>query len=418
MITFISLVCVFLFLIGSPVLLVISLWSVGVSLVIDMPLSNFGVTLFEGLNAFALLAMPLFILTGDLINAAGIARKLTAFAHACLGWTRGGFGMATLGACGAFAAISGSNAATAATIGSIMYPQMESDGYNKEFSAVTIAAGGTVGIIIPPSILFITYGFLTNLSINDLFTAGVIPGVLMVISMMIVCCLMSWKNKWGTLIKFNPVNVVKTGCQAYLGFVAIFVIMYGISSGSFSPTESAAVCVGFCFFAGLLITRELKIRKLPEVLFNSGKMVGMVAPLVAVSMAMQQVLSALGISTIMHDIFGNMDYIGVLLCSMGIIFLAGMVLESVPVVTIFAPILAPVAAAAGIDSIQFAMVVLVGTAIGFITPPFGLNLFVVSSVTGIPYNKLLKYVPHYLIALLIVWFSIAFIPWLSTFMLS
>ena len=205
-------------------------------------------------------------------------------------------------------------------------------------------------------------------------------------------------------------RVIKTGCQAYLGFIAIFVIMYGISSGAFSPTESAAMCVGFCFFAGLLITRELSLRQLPEVLFNSGKMVGMVAPLVAVSMAMQQVLSALGIARVMNEVFGGMGYMGVLLCSMGIIFIAGMVLESVPVVTIFAPILAPVAAAAGINPIQFAMVVLVGTAIGFITPPFGLNLFVVSTVTDIPYNRLLKYVPHYLFALLAVWFSIAFIP--------
>ena len=177
------------------------------------------------------------------------------------------------------------------------------------------------------------------------------------------------------------------------------------------------MCVGFCFFAGLLITRELSLRQLPEVLFNSGKMVGMVAPLVAVSMAMQQVLSALGIARIMSDVFGGMGYFGVLLCSMAIIFVAGMVLESVPVVTIFAPILAPVAAAADINPIQFAMVVLVGTAIGFITPPFGLNLFVVSTVTDIPYNRLLKYVPHYLFALLVVWFSIAFIPSISLFML-
>ena len=212
-------------------------------------------------------------------------------------------------------------------------------------------------------------------------------------------------------------KAVRAGAQAYLGFIAIFVIMFGISSGAFSPTESAAICVGFCFFAGLLVTRELHLRNLPEILFSSGKMVGMVAPLVAVSMAMQQVLSSLGISTIMSDLFGGMGYTGVLLCSMLIIFLAGMVLESVPVVTIFAPILAPVAAAAGINPIQFAMVLLVGTAIGFITPPFGLNLFVVSTVTGLPYNRLLRHVPFYLAALLTVWFSIAFIPSLSLFLL-
>jgi hypothetical protein len=146
--------------------------------IIDFTLANIGVTLYEGLNFFGLLAMPLFVLTGDLINASGIARRLTAFAYKSVGWLHGGLAMAALGACGMFAAISGSNAATTATIGSIMHPEMVRGKYDPAFSAATVAAGGTVGIIIPPSILFIVYGFLMNLSISDLFVAGLIPGVL------------------------------------------------------------------------------------------------------------------------------------------------------------------------------------------------------------------------------------------------
>ena len=171
------------FLLGVPVFLVIGLWVVGVSIIIDFTLANIGVTLFQGLSFFGLLALPLFILTGDLINAAGIAKRLSDFAYSVLGWLRGGMGMATLGACGLFAAISGSNAGTTATIGSIMQPEMVKNGYDERFSAATAASGGTVGIIIPPSIIFIVYGFMMNLSISDLFIAGMIPGAMMVLGM-------------------------------------------------------------------------------------------------------------------------------------------------------------------------------------------------------------------------------------------
>ncbi|MDL2271834.1 TRAP transporter large permease [Desulfovibrio sp. OttesenSCG-928-I05] len=413
----ISIAAVALFVFGVPILVVIGLWSICISYLIDLSLANVGVTLYEGLNFFGLLAMPLFILTGDMINAAGIARKLTNCAHACLGWLRGGFGMATLGACGIFAAISGSNAATAATIGSIMYPKMIDDGYEPTFAAATIASGGTVGIIIPPSIIFITYGFLLNLPINDLFTAGSVPGILMVLSMMAACYILARKNGWGTLMPFSPKAAIKTTLQAYLGFLAILLIIYGIYSGSFSPTESAAMCVGFCFFAGLGITRELSLRKLPNVLFNSGKMVGMVAPLVAMSIVMQQCLSALGIEKWMASTIGNLGYTGVMLSCMVIIFIAGMFLESVPVVTILAPILAPIAHSVGVDPIHFGVIMLVGTAVGFITPPFGLNLFVVSTVTGLPFTSIIRYIPPYLIALLVTWFAIVLFPSISLFML-
>ncbi len=157
LISLISIGVTVLFILGVPIFLVIGFWVVGVSLVIDFTLANVGVTLFEGLNFFGLLALPLFILTGDLINNAGIAKRLSDFAYSVLGWMRGGLAMASLGACGLFAAISGSNSATTATIGSIMYPEMCENGYDKNFAAATIAAGGTVGIIIPPSIIFIVY---------------------------------------------------------------------------------------------------------------------------------------------------------------------------------------------------------------------------------------------------------------------
>ena len=159
--------------------------------------------------------------------------------------------MASLGACGLFAAISGSNSATTATIGSMLHPEMVKGGYDERFSAATAAAGGTVGIIIPPSIIFIVYGFLLNLPISDLFVAGILPGALMVIGMQVACWLVCRANGWGHLIVFQFNRALKTAFGAWLGFFAIGLVLWGIYTGKFSPTEAAGVTVGFCIIAGL-----------------------------------------------------------------------------------------------------------------------------------------------------------------------
>jgi C4-dicarboxylate transporter, DctM subunit len=408
-----------LFLIGVPIFLVIGFWVVGVSLVIDFTLANVGVTLFEGLNFFGLLSLPLFILTGDLIAAAGIARRLADFAHACLSWLRGGLAMATIGSCGLFAAISGSNSATTATIGSIMHPLLVKDGYDSRFAAATAAAGGTVGIIIPPSIIFIVYGFLMNLSISDLFVAGILPGVLMVVAMQLVCWWACRRWGWGSVTPFSPRAIARTAGRAYLGFFAIFIVIYGIYSGTFSPTEAAAITVGFCLVAGLLVTREISWRKLPDILLRSGQLTGMLAPMIAISIVMQQVLGLLGAAQAVSEFvawFGDSPTVVLLVC-MAIVLAAGCILESLPVTVIFAPILAPIAVAHGVDPVHFSVIFLVGAAIGFITPPFGLNLFVASGVTGIPYSKLVRFAVIYMGSLLVAWGLMAFVPWFSMVLL-
>jgi C4-dicarboxylate transporter, DctM subunit len=404
-----------LFLIGVPIFLVIGFWVVGVSMVIDFTLANVGVTLFEGLNFFGLLSLPLFILTGDLIAAAGIARRLADFAHACMSWMRGGLGLATIGSCGLFAAISGSNSATTATIGGIMHPLLVKDGYDRRFAAATAAAGGTVGIIIPPSIIFIVYGFLMNLSISDLFVAGILPGALMVIAMQTVCWWSARRFGWGTVSALDPARVARTAGRAYLGFFAIFIVIYGIYSGIFSPTEAAAITVGFCLLAGLLLTREIGWRQLPDILMRSGQLTGMLAPMIAISIVMQQVFGLLGAAEAVASFvawFGESPVVVLLVC-MAIVMAAGCILESLPVTVIFAPILAPIAIAHGVDPVHFSVIFLVGAAIGFITPPFGLNLFVASGVTGIPYSKLVRFALLYLVGLVIAWMVIAFVPPLS-----
>jgi TRAP-type C4-dicarboxylate transport system permease large subunit len=451
LVVLISLGVTMFFVLGVPIFLVIGFWVIGVSLVLDFTLANIGVTLYEGLNFFGLLALPLFILTGDLIKGGGIAKRLSDFAYSCLGWLRGGLAMAALGACGMFAAISGSNSATTATIGSIMHPEMTKGGYDTNFAAATVAAGGTVGIIIPPSIIFIVYGFLLNLSISDLFVGGLLPGILMVIAMQTACWIVCQINGWGHLISIDPVRIIKTAIGGWLGFGAIGLVIWGIYSGKFSPTEAAGVTAGFCAIVGVLfypvyrmlhkgdtaedrakfeeysddtgyfertIIPGFHIKELPDLIMRSGQITGLLAPLIAVSVVMQQILSLLGAKAFVNATIGSLgDYYAVLFACMALVLVAGTILESLPNTIILAPILAPIAAQTGVDPIHFAVVFLVGDAIGFITPPYGLNLYVASGITGIPYFRLLKYTLPYLFSLLVVWMIIALVPELSTILL-
>jgi TRAP-type C4-dicarboxylate transport system permease large subunit len=443
-ITAISIGVTILFMLGVPVFLVIGYWVIGMSFLLSLPLDNIGAALADVFtDGFALLAMPLFILTGDLINRSGIARRLSDFAYACLGWIRGGLAMASLGACGLFAAISGSNSATTATIGSMLHPEMVKGGYDERFSAATAAAGGTVGIIIPPSIIFIVYGFLLNLPISDLFVAGIIPGSLMVGGMMFACFLICWRNGWGYLIALSPLRVIKTALGAWLGFFAIGLVLWGIYTGKFSPTEAAGVTVGFCVIVGflclpihklmggkkdadiseksvasMLVVQGFSPIELPSITMRSAQITGILAPLIAVSVVMQQILSVLGAQEAIGGFVTSMGgYHAVLFTSMAIVFVSGMVLESLPVTIILAPILAPIAHSVGVEPVQFAVVFLVGASIGFITPPYGLNLYVASGVTGVPYFRLLKYTVPYLVALISVWLVVALVPELSTALL-
>ena len=418
-ITLLTLAALFFFAAGTPLMLIIGLWVIGMQLIFDFPLANVGSSMFEGLNSFALLAAPLFILTGDLISAGGIARRMSDFALAILGWIRGGLGMASIAACGMFAAISGSNAATTATIGSITYPTMCRQNYEKHFSAATAAAGGTVGIIIPPSILFIVYGYLIGLPISELFLAGIIPGIMMVLAMMVACYWVSRRRSYGVVHPFEKKEVQRTFPGASIGIVAIFIVLYGIYTGIFSPTEASAVTVVYCLLAGLFVTRETKWRKLPSIFFRSAVIIGIIVPLVAVSIMMQEILAVIGAKEFVEGILSQLGgYYVVLFCMMGMVLAAGTLLESVPNTIILAPILAPIAHGLGVDPFHFAVIFLIGDSIGFITPPYGLNLYVASGITGLPYFRIVRQVIPYLFSLLIVWGIVAMVPDLSTWLVK
>jgi C4-dicarboxylate transporter, DctM subunit len=408
------------FIYGVPIVLCMGLWIVAVSYFGDvLPLSNVGQSAFFGLKIFALLAMPLFILTGDLIRASGIAQRLTAFAGAALRFFPGHTAVSTVAACGFFAAISGSNSATAATMGRIMIPEMVKRGYDKFFAAATGACGGTVGVIIPPSLIFIIYGVLLGVSPGDLFIAGILPGILMVLAMMTVAAIISWRNGWDRPQRVSAREIARTAWKANLGFLGIVVALGGIYSGIFSPTEVAGAVVIYALVAGLLFA-DLKWREVPAVFLESAVVNGLIAPIVAVSLILQETFVAVGFPDMVRAFLAPLAteaWIAILI-AMIVVLVAGCVLESIPNVIIWAPILAPLAAHVGVHPIHFAMIFCVGDAIGFITPPYGLNLYVTAGITGYPYMQIAWRVLPYLVALVIAWILIACFPALSLVLLG
>lgn len=414
----ITIACLLLFALGLPIVLTMGLWVVLISyFVIDLSLANLGQTVWYGLENFSFLALPLFILTGDLILGGGIARRLAAFANALVGWLRGGLAMATIMACGFFASISGSNAATTATMGSIMIPEMTRRGYDRVFAAATAAAGGTVGVIIPPSIIYIVYGVVMNVSPVDLFFAGIIPGVLMVLFMMLAAHLVARFRpvlSMGAGSPFSAREAGRTAWEARHGFIAVGVVLGGVYLTIFSPTESAALAVVYAWLAGVFFTRELKAASTFRVLHRSAQINGILVPIAALAVVLQQAISQLGVTEMAgRFVAGFGGRFAVTAVIMIIILLVGTVFESVPNVIMTAPILAPAAHAVGIDPIQFAMIFLLGDTLGFITWPYGLNLFVASSLTGIQYMRISVAALWYCAALAIPWILVAAIPWIT-----
>ena len=322
--------------------------------------------------------------------------------------------MATVATCSLFSAISGSNSATVATIGRIMIGELKEQGYNDEFSATTVAAGGIVGILIPPSILMIVYGFTANVSVLDLFKAGIIPGLLVSVALMMAARFWCRKYDWGRPEPFILKEVVRSTWDAKLGIGAVALILGIIYGGIASPTEASGIAAAYCLIAGVLLTRAIKFKDIPTVFLSSGRINGLLAPVVAISIVLQQVFTILGVNEVVSNFVHSFGNFWLMLGAMCLsIVLAGAIMESISVCIILAPILAPMAASIGINPVHFGVVFVVGLSIGFITPPFGLNLFVASGITGIPYDNLIKWVPPFLLFVLVAWIIVMLFPWLS-----
>lgn len=380
-----------------------------------LPMKLVGLTLFDGLNAFALIAVPLFILTGDAIVETGLSEKLLDFTQSVFGGFRTGMGTATLVGCGLFAAISGSNASDAAALGRITLDRLGERGYTRSYSSAMVASGASTGILIPPSISYIIVGLVFGISASTLFKAALIPGVAILFGMVGMNLLVNrWRGYETKDVHPSVGEVGKHIWKAKYGLLIPFIILGGIYSGVFTPTEAAAVAVLTTIFIGAAL-RTVGMADLPVMLERSAVVNGVIAPIIAVALLFSQALSALGVpSTLVDILLGTTTNFYVLTIIMvGMLFIAGAVMETTPNIIVLGPLLLPIAEKMGMDPVHFSVFFISALAVGFITPPIGLNLYVMSGVSDEPITRIARDAVPFMVAMLGIILIIAWVPVLS-----
>ena len=388
----------------------------------DLPLSAIGESLFTGIDAFALTAVPLFILTGDVLVRTGLSRKFLDVAEALTCWTKGGFGSATVLVCGMFAAISGSDAAGAAAVGRMTINRLVESGYPRPYACALVAAGACTGILIPPSIAYIIIGLVLGISASTLFLAALIPGLAILVSILItniiVNRLYSYETGGNLSVSEWGSNLGKSLKSGWYAFIVPGIIFYGIFSGRLTPTEAGATAVVVTIIIGFILG-TLKFSDFPAMLVSSAKVNGVILPIIAFSAPLAEALAIMGVPQgFVTSVTGMTDdpYVLILLM-IGILIAAGCVMETTPNIVILAPILKPLADNIGMNEIQFCIMMITALGVGFITPPLGLNLFVVSGITGESILKIAARAVPFVLTMLIVVLMIAYIPAISTSLL-
>ena len=388
----------------------------------DLPLSLVGGSLFDGIDHFALTAVPLFILTGDVLVRTGLSKKFLDVAEALTCWTRGGFGSATVLVCGMFSAISGSDAAGAAAVGRMTINRLVESGYPRPYACALVAAGACTGILIPPSIAYIIIGLVLGISASTLFQAAVIPGVLILVSILATNTVMNRLNNWENSDRLTGrewlANVGKSIKNGWYAFIVPVIIFTGIFSGSLTPTEAGAIAVVVTIILGFILG-TLKLSDFPSMLISSAKVNGVIIPIIAFSLPLAQALAIMGVPQGFVYAVTSMTespemIIFLMIC---ILVVAGCVMETTPNIVILAPLLHPLAMEIGMNEIQFCVMMITTLGVGFITPPLGLNLFVVAGLTGESILKISYRAIPFVLFMLSVTLLIAYVPELSTSLL-
>jgi tripartite ATP-independent transporter DctM subunit len=411
------LLIVVLLVLGVPVLFAIGIGVIALLQVTGtFELTFFGDNLYSGLDQFALIAIPLFILTGDAVVESGTSEKLVSFADKVVGGFRSGVGSATVLGCGLFASISGSNAADAAAIGRISHGSLKEYGYPGDYAAALIASGATTGILIPPSIAYIIIGVTIGISASELFLAAVIPGLLILLGIMLTNVVMNRRESYEDGHEFaSPREILEAGWQAREGLLIPIIILGGIYSGVFTPTESAAVAVAVTIAIGV-IRRTIFLGDYKKLFERSAVVNGTISPIIAVALALSQSLNAVGLPELIVDLMANTggEFYVTILMMFAIFLVAGAVMETTPNILLLAPLLFPVAQEIGMNPVHFAVFLNSALGVGFITPPFGMNLYVMSGVTDESVLPIAKKILPFLATLVGLVLVIGFVPELST----
>jgi C4-dicarboxylate transporter DctM subunit len=385
---------------------------VGLGLSSDTPLLVIAQRMFTSVDSFPLLAIPLFMVAGNLMEGGGISRRLINFCNSLLGGLTGGLAMVAVLTCMLFAAISGSGPATVAAIGGIMIPEMEKAGYSKAFSAALMAVAGAIGVIIPPSLPMVNYAISASVSISTLFAAGFGPGILIGIFLMLVAQFSAKKHGYGMGHKtpFSLRNVWNSFKSAFFALMMPVVVLGGIYGGIFTPTEAAAVAAMYGFFVGLFAYKELKFKDLPALLMNAGKSTAMVMVIVAAASSFGWILTYARIPDVIAAFMVSLSDSkwGILIAINIFLLIVGCLMDVTASIIILTPIFMPIVYRFGINPIHFGIIMVVNLAIGMSTPPLGVNLFVSCGIAKISIEENVKAMVKFLIANIIALFIITF----------
>lgn len=403
-------------LIGIPVAFSIMLSAIAVLLAGDISLGMVAQRMFYSVNSFPLVAVPFFILAGDLLANGAISKYLVAFAESFLGMIKGGLSIVSVVVAMFFAAISGSGAATTAAVGATLIPQLKERGYNEEQSAALIAAAGTIGVVIPPSVPMVLYAVAAGngVTVNRLFTNGFVPGLLMGGILIAIALWQAYKNNYPKGGSFALKQFVISFLKAIPGLIMPAIILGGIFSGKFTATEAAAVAVVYALFVSFFVYRDMTIPKLYTIMQGSAKTSAVIMIIIACSGPFGWVLANYSIPDAIASAILSVStnkYILMTLVAI-IIIIAGVFMETSSAIIILTPVFLPLVQGLGIDLIHFGILFVVGIAIGMITPPVAINLFVASGITGQPVEMIAKAVIPYLVGLLIVFLAIVYLPML------
>ncbi len=402
--------------IGVPVAVSLGLASVLTMLFFgDQSLLSSSQKFFHTMQVYPLLAVPFFILAGTFMTTGGVAKRMVAFANALVGHFRGGLAMAALLASAFFAAVSGSAPATVVAVGSVMIVGMVASGYTRKFAAGVICNAGTLGILIPPSLVMVVYGAITESSIGRLFIAGILPGIILTLVMMITITVIARKQDMPRQKRASFKTVVKTFREALWGLMLVVIILGGIYAGVFTPTEAAAVSAIYAFFIAVFVYRDITIKDVPKVLIDASKITVMLMFIIANAFMFAFVLTTEQIPQMASEFIVGMGLPvwGFLLVLNVLLLITGNFMEPTSVVLILTPIVFPIAMEMGIDPTHLGVLMIVNMQIGLVTPPVGLNLFVTASVAELSLEDTIKASFPWLLVLLAVLMLITYVPWIS-----
>ncbi len=384
----------------------------------SVPLTVVTQRMITGTDSFVLLAVPLFLLSGALMDNGGISKRLVSFANVLVGWATGGLSMIAVVASMIFAGISGSAAADCAAIGSIMIPAMIRKGYAKDFTTALQSCAGTIGVIIPPSVPMVVYGVIASTSIGALFIGGAIPGIIMGLALMGVSYVISKRRGYTGTARVSCGEALAAFRDAIWALIMPIIIVGGILGGVFTPTEAAGVATVYALLVGFFVYRELKLRDMPRLLKNAGVNTALVMFIISTASLFAWILASQQVPKAIAEAFLSFsDNPAVFLLMVNLLLLwVGTFLETTASLIIFAPVLLPVARQLHIDPIFLGVVMVVNLAIGMVTPPLGVSLFVGCSISGLRVERVIKPLIPFLVAMIVVLFLITYVPGLIMFL--